>query len=108
MPGYRVVLITAPAEEAPRIARALVEGGLAACVNVIAGVSSVYRWRGKVEESAESLLIAKTTSEAVGRLIEEVRRLHPYEVPEAISLEVSEGLPEYLRWISESVPAPHD
>ena len=78
MDGYRIVLITAPAEAAGRIARALVEGGLAACVNIVPGLTSVYRWKGKVEESSEVLLVAKTTEGMVGRLVESVRRLHPY------------------------------
>ena len=102
------MLITAPAESAGRIARALVEGGLAACVNIVPGLTSIYRWRGKVEESSEVLLVAKTTSGAVGRLIDAVRGLHPYEVPEIVSIEVAEGFPEYLRWISESVPRVDD
>jgi periplasmic divalent cation tolerance protein len=100
---YRIVMITAPAETAGPMARALVERGLAACVNVVPGLTSIYRWRGKVEESSEVLLMAKTTSGAVGRLIEAVRELHPYEVPEIVSIAMSEGLPEYLRWISGSV-----
>ncbi|BBE41981.1 divalent-cation tolerance protein CutA [Conexivisphaera calida] len=102
--GYRIVMVTAPAESAGQMARALVKRGLAACVNVVPGLKSIYRWRGNVEESSEVLLIAKTTSGAVGRLIEAVRELHPYEVPEIVSIEIAEGLPEYLRWISESVP----
>ncbi len=102
MDGYRIVLITAPAEAAGRIARALVEGGLAACVNIVPGLTSVYRWKGKVEESSEVLLVAKTTEGMVGRLLESVRRLHPYEVPEVVSIPIAEGLPEYLKWVSES------
>ncbi|MGC8556324.1 MAG: divalent-cation tolerance protein CutA, partial [Conexivisphaera sp.] len=95
-PEHRVVLVTAPdVGSAQRIAHSLVEEGLAACVNVIPGLTSIYRWRGKLEESSEVLLIVKTTSTAVGRLIERVRALHPYEVPEIISVAVAEGLPDY-------------
>ncbi|MCI4460915.1 MAG: divalent-cation tolerance protein CutA [Thaumarchaeota archaeon] len=103
-PAYSIVLSTFPdAEAAGRVARALVEEGLAACVSVVPGVRSFYRWRGSIEESEEVLIIAKTTSAALGELIRRVRELHPYELPEIISVDASGGLPEYLSWISESV-----
>ena len=101
MSGDRVyvVLVTAPPEKAAEIARALVESRVAACVNIVGGVSSVYWWEGRVEEAQEALLIAKTTQAALSRFLEVVRRVHPYEVPEAIALPVEAGLEDYLRWV---------
>ena len=82
---------------------ALVESQLAACVNLIPGVESIYRWEGKVETAAEVLAVFKTTSGAWGRFEARLRELHPYEVPEIVALrpeQVSEG---YARWVGESV-----
>jgi periplasmic divalent cation tolerance protein len=94
-------LSTCPdAVTATRIARALVEERLAACVNRLPGIQSVYRWQGKVVEDAEVLLVIKTTSERFealrGRLVE----LHPYEVPELVAIEVGGGHRAYLDWIA--------
>lgn len=97
-----VVLITAPRGEGRKLARTLVEAGVAACVNV-APVSSVYTWKGSVEEAEEDLLIVKTTEEAYGRLEELVKKVHPYEVPEIIAFRVERGLPEYTSWVEGSV-----
>jgi periplasmic divalent cation tolerance protein len=95
-----VVLITAPEEEtARRIARALVEERLAACVNLLPGVRSIYRWQGDVEEAAEVLLIAKTHAERVAALAARVQALHPYELPEVVTLPVTDGSEAYLRWV---------
>lgn len=94
------VLITAPEEEtARRIARALVEERLAACVNLLPGVRSIYRWQGAVEEATEVLLIAKTHAERVAALAARVRALHPYELPEVVTLPVTDGSEAYLRWV---------
>ncbi len=101
--GYVVVLITAPVEKASEIATFLVEKELAACVNVIEQVHSTYWWMGKIENDAESLLIAKTKSELFKKLVEEVKKVHPYEVPEIIALPVVDGNEDYLRWIDESL-----
>ncbi len=99
-----VVLITTPGEkEALEIARTLVEEKLAACVNVIPKVSSIYRWRGKVEEDSEALMVVKTTPEAFERLQARVKELHSYTVPEIIALPIVEGNPDYLAWVRESV-----
>jgi periplasmic divalent cation tolerance protein len=103
----KIVVLSACAsdEEALRIARALVERRLAACVNVVPGVRSVYRWKGAVEEAAESLLVIKTTAALVERLGVELRKLHSYELPEMVALPVAAGLAEYLEWIgAETVP----
>jgi periplasmic divalent cation tolerance protein len=104
MSEHSVILMTAPdAACAERIARALVEERLAACVNVVPGVKSVYRWEGKVEESSEVMLVAKTRSALFPTLEARVRALHPYEVPEIVSLPLTAGSRPYLSWVDASV-----
>jgi periplasmic divalent cation tolerance protein len=94
------LLMTAPdAETGRRIARALVEERLAACVNVVPGVTSIYRWKGAVEEAAEVMLVAKTRAERAAALAARVRALHPYELPEVVALPVTDGSRAYLRWV---------
>ncbi len=101
---YRIILSTFPNRDtAESIARVLVEHGLAACVNIIGGVHSVYRWEGKVETSDEVLLIIKTRQEAYGRLEQELRDRHPYELPEVLCVAIDNGLPAYLSWIDASL-----
>lgn len=91
------------ADTAARIARALVEERLAACVNVLQGVRSVYRWQGVVEEAGEVLLLAKTTRASLPALQSRVVALHPYELPELLAVEAAGGLPAYLAWIADNV-----
>lgn len=90
-------------EDAERIARALVEGRLAACVNIVPGLTSVYRWKGAVETDAETLLVIKTRGERVEELRSALVGLHPYEVPELIVLPIQGGHPPYLAWLDECV-----
>ncbi|MGH7897442.1 MAG: divalent-cation tolerance protein CutA [Candidatus Binatia bacterium] len=95
-----VVLVTAGSVEvAERIAHALVEERLAACVNVIPGVRSIYHWQGKISEDQEWLLVVKTRRARFEAVAERVRSLHSYEVPEVIALEVSDGSKPYLDWL---------
>ena len=101
-----VCLVTTPPEQARPIAQALVERELVACVNVVGGVQSVYRWKGEVEHDEEALLVIKTTREAVAALERALEELHPYETFELVALEVSGGAAAYLSWIGESVAAP--
>ena len=98
-----VVLVTCgSAREAKRIAQALVERRLAACVNVFSTrVRSTYRWKGKVETAAEYLLLIKSSRKRFPALRREVERLHSYEVPEVIALPIAEGSSAYLRWLAE-------
>ncbi len=104
MTDKRVVLTTAGSEEeARRVARALVERKLAACVNIVSGVESVYRWKGAVETSAECLLVIKTTATAFARLRDAIGELHSYELPECVMLSIEGGGEKYLEWIGESV-----
>jgi periplasmic divalent cation tolerance protein len=94
-------LCTCPdAASARRIADALVEARLAACVNVLPGITSVYRWQGKVEQADEVLLVAKTVRARLDALTRQVQALHPYELPEVVAVEISGGLPAYLDWIA--------
>ena len=92
--------VTAPdAEVGTRIARALVEERLAACVNLVPGVRSLYRWEGAVQEDAEVLLMVKTREERVDALAARVRELHPYDLPEVLALPASGGSADYLAWV---------
>ncbi|HRO27147.1 MAG TPA: divalent-cation tolerance protein CutA [Luteimonas sp.] len=94
-------LCTCPdAATAQRIARTLVEERLAACVNLLPGVSSVYRWQGAVEQADEVLLLAKTARDRLDALTARVVALHPYELPEVVAVDITGGLPEYLAWIA--------
>lgn len=98
-----VVLVTCgTSAEAGRIAQALVQGKLAACVNVLdARVRSTYRWKGKVEASAESLLLVKTSVKLLNAVEAEVKRLHSYELPEVIALPIVAGARDYLKWLGD-------
>lgn len=98
-----VCLVTTPPDHAGRIAAALVERELVACVNIVAGVRSVYRWKGAVEHDEESLLVLKTTRDAVAALDEALGELHPYETFELVALDVTGGSADYLDWIGQSV-----
>ncbi len=99
---YRLVYITAPnREEAKRIGRILVEERLAACANILPEIESFYWWEGRLENEGESAIFAKTTGEKVGRLIQRVAELHPYECPCIISFKIEEGHAPFLSWIQE-------
>jgi uncharacterized protein involved in tolerance to divalent cations/8-oxo-dGTP pyrophosphatase MutT (NUDIX family) len=104
MQEFIVVYVTVgSSEEAERLARSLVEERLAACVNRIKSVQSVYRWQGKVEASEEELLVIKTKKELFRTLEKRVRALHSYTVPEIVALPIITGSTRYLRWLKEQV-----
>jgi len=104
MTDKRIVLCTAGSEEeARKIARGLVEQRLAACVNIVPQIESIYRWQGKVESAREWLLLIKTTVERFPDVRDAIRELHSYEVPECISISVEDGSAAYLEWIGQSV-----
>ena len=104
MSDVRVVLMTAPSEDvASRIVTQLVEEQLVACGNVLAPVSSIYRWQGTMEHTSEVLVIMKTTSAAFPPLCDRIRELHPYDVPEILAIPVEGGLDAYLSWVRQSV-----
>ena len=96
-----LVITNCPDEEsANAIALAAVEAGLAACVNILPRVQSVYRWQGKVESASEIPLFFKSTVASYPVLESKIRELHPYELPEIIALPISHGLPAYLNWVA--------
>lgn len=104
MTDKRIVLSTAGSEEeAHKIARHLVEQQLAACVNIVPRIESIYRWQGKVEANREWLLLIKTTVESFPAVCEAVRELNSYELPECVAVSIEEGSPEYLQWLADSV-----
>ena len=88
---------------ADRLAEALVAERLAACVNVVPGLHSVYRWQGAIERSDETLLLIKTTQAGLPALSSRIVELHPYELPEIVAVEVAGGLSAYLDWVAEQV-----
>ena len=104
MPDAIVVFITAPTcEEARALADKLVETQLAACVQILPEMESVYRWQGKVERQPEHLLLAKTTADRFDELEKVVRGMHSYDTPEIVSFPLTNGSASYLRWLEESV-----
>jgi periplasmic divalent cation tolerance protein len=104
MTNKRIVLSTAGSQdEARKIAQHLVENQLAACVNIIPQIESIYRWQGKMESSAEWLLLIKTTQETFPAVRDAIRHLHSYDVPECISVVIEDGSAAYLDWIAQSV-----
>ena len=104
MTDKRIVLTTAGSEEeARKIAKHLVDQRLAACVNIVPRIISLYRWQGKVEEATEWLVIVKTTQPAFVEVREAINQLHSYDLPECVSIAVEDGSPDYLQWVGESV-----
>ena len=102
--GLRVVLVSVPSEaKAVELGRRLVDERLAACVNVIPGITSIFRWEGKREDAAEALLVMKTRAERYPALEQRILELHPYSVPEVLALPVTSGSAAYTAWLRESV-----
>ena len=102
MPKYCIVLVTSPQHIVQTIKDSVLSKKLAACVSVVPNVMSSYWWEGVMKSDMESLLIIKTRSALVKRLVEEVKRNHTYEVPEIISIPISGGNKSYLSWIAKS------
>lgn len=102
--GLTVLQITCPTEElAKKLSHGLVAKNLAACVNIIPKVTSIYSWDGKTEEDNEVLMIVKTKINIVGKVVQFVKSMHPYEVPEVISLPIQDGNHDYLQWVAGAV-----
>jgi periplasmic divalent cation tolerance protein len=100
--SYCLVLSTCPdSETAQALASALVSEHLAACVNILPGLTSVYAWQGAIETAPEVLLLTKTEQQIYPRLEARLRELHPYQLPEIVALDIERGLPDYLNWISQ-------
>ena len=103
MKGELIVFVTAPgAEEAAKMAEAVVEDRLAACVNIVGGVESIYRWEGKVTRDREVLMIIKTTAERYAELERRIKELHSYTTPEVVAIEIERGSQPYLDWLRDS------
>lgn len=103
-PAVRFVYITCKdKEEALSISKFLLKENLIACANIIEGMTSVYRWEGKLVEDTEVILIAKSVASLIEALVERVRELHSYELPCVVSLPVLEGNPAYLAWVAEEM-----
>jgi periplasmic divalent cation tolerance protein len=98
-----VFTTAASKDEAHQIGHALVERFLAACVNVVPRVQSIYRWEGKIEEAEEWLLVIKTTRDAFSHVRAAILELHSYQTPECVSISIDDGSPEYLGWIGQSI-----
>jgi len=104
MTDKQIVLSTAGSEEeARKIAHHLVERQLAACVNIVPHIESIYRWQGKMESSREWLLLIKTTAEKFPAVRDAIRELHSYDLPECVAVGIEDGSSEYLEWIGQSV-----
>jgi periplasmic divalent cation tolerance protein len=104
MMDINMIYITAGSkEEAVMIGKALVNDRLAACVNIIENMNSMYMWDGKLQDDNETILIAKTTKERLPELIERVNDLHSYDCPCILSLPVSNGNPAFLKWVADEV-----
>ncbi|MCU0652518.1 MAG: divalent-cation tolerance protein CutA [Candidatus Omnitrophica bacterium] len=101
---YSVILVTASSKvEAEKIAKALLKNKCAACVNIITGIKSLFRWQGKIDAAKEILLVIKSKKSKLPKIIKLVKSMHSYEVPEIIALPVIGGEKKYLRWINDSV-----
>jgi periplasmic divalent cation tolerance protein len=99
---FQIVLTTCPDEAcAERIARTLVAEGLAACVNILPPMRSIYKWKGKIEDATERMLVIKSAAARFPALRDRLRALHPYELPEIIAVPIVDGLPEYLAWLNK-------
>jgi len=101
MSAFRVVMVSSPRDKAATLSREIIEQGLAACVNIVDPIKSIYRWKGSIKTDDESLLIIKTTTKKVEGLIKYIRENHIYEVPEVVSMTIAEGNPDYLNWLDE-------
>jgi len=104
MPRNYVVFCTIDSQKAAQeIAEDLVKNRLAACVNIISDITSIYKWKGKLEHSEEHLMLVKTTKARLQQVINRIERLHTYEVPEVIALPIEHGHPPYLDWLTSQV-----
>jgi periplasmic divalent cation tolerance protein len=104
MTDKRIVLSTAASEdEARKIAHHLIEQRLAACVNIVPQIESIYRWKEKVESSQEFLLLIKTSADRFSQIRDAIRELHSYELPECVAINIEDGSPEYLQWLAYSL-----
>lgn len=105
---HQIIYCTCPDKEAAKkLAQGLVENHLAACVNIIPGLTSVYPWQGKIETANEVLLLIKTHNECFPALENYIQTHHPYELPEIVAVPIEQGAKQYLNWVSEWVDTSH-
>lgn len=104
MSFIQIMTATETKEQAEVIARSLVEAHLAACVQIMGGIESTYRWRGKVEYSNEFLCLIKTREDLFAEVAAVIKTLHSYDTPEIIAVPIIAGSPEYLAWLAEAMP----
>jgi periplasmic divalent cation tolerance protein len=103
MNNHIIILTTLPDEAVARsLAQELIKNQMAACINILPRMTSIYSWKGKIEEGQEHLLMIKTRAERYAAIEQAIRAQHPYELPEIIATPISHGLPEYLNWIDEN------
>lgn len=103
---HQLILCTCPDREtAEKIARRLISAHLAACVNILPSITSVYQWQGNIEMEQEVLLLIKSNSDHYAKLEKQILALHPYELPEIIAVSLDRGLPDYLKWIDSCLVA---
>jgi periplasmic divalent cation tolerance protein len=100
---FIVVLCTTPKNKGYEIAKKIIENKLAACVNIVNGINSIYWWKGEINEDEEELLVIKTKKTILNELITFIKSIHPYSVPEIIALDIIDGNIDYLNWIEENV-----
>lgn len=93
-------------EAAERVVRPLIEHRLAACASILSGVRSIYQWKGAVEDTQETLVLFKTSQTALPALMERLKELHPYEVPEILAVEAARADPNYATWVAQECPQP--
>ncbi len=102
--NYYIFLVTVPTiEEGKKIAKTLVENKLAACVNIVKNIFSIYEWKGKIEEDNEHILLIKTTDGKSDLIIQKINEIHSYKIPECIAFKIEKGSEKYLKWIKEIV-----
>jgi len=99
----KIILTNIPENKARDLARRLVEGKMAACVNLVPGLLSIYGWKGKIEEDSETQLLIKTTEDRLSEAVAFIKKNHPYEVPEIAVIDISSINPEYLNWLKNYV-----
>lgn len=98
-----VYITTSGGEESKKIARVLLEEKIVACANILPNMESIYWWEGKLEEDVESILLVKTRSELVDKVIDKVREIHSYQTPCALEIQIKKGSPDYLDWLDNSL-----
>ena len=107
--SHQIVHCTCPDQTtAVQIAEALVSEQLAACVHILPGIQSIYRWKGQLEHDEEVLVLIKSRTDKFDELEQAIRHLHPYELPEIVAVSIEAGLPDYLKWINESLDTSHE